>query len=108
MKFSRIYIEANALEHPKAKDILSRFPEAEVIECQSYTEIFNPNQQSFRAQKQNPQLILAVKGGERALPTPPGYTIGLEKNFYFSHMLNCLYDCRYCFLQGMYRSANCS
>ena len=21
-------------------------------------------------------------------------------------MLNCLYDCRYCFLQGMYRSAN--
>ena len=27
-------------------------------------------------------------------------------NFYFSHMLNCIYDCRYCFLQGMYRSAN--
>ena len=21
-------------------------------------------------------------------------------------MLNCVYDCRYCFLQGMYRSAN--
>ncbi len=28
------------------------------------------------------------------------------KNYYFSHMLNCLYDCRYCFLQGMYQSAN--
>ncbi|MCK5382649.1 MAG: DNA photolyase, partial [Gammaproteobacteria bacterium] len=27
-------------------------------------------------------------------------------NYYFSHMLNCLYDCRYCFLQGMYRSAH--
>ena len=29
-----------------------------------------------------------------------------DQNFYFSHMLNCIYDCRYCFLQGMYRSAN--
>ncbi|MDH5257655.1 MAG: DNA photolyase, partial [Gammaproteobacteria bacterium] len=28
------------------------------------------------------------------------------KNYYFSHMLNCIYDCRYCFLQGMYRSAH--
>ncbi|MEQ1841627.1 MAG: spore photoproduct lyase family protein, partial [Verrucomicrobiales bacterium] len=40
------------------------------------------------------------------LPTPPGYSIGHSGNFYFSHILNCLYDCRYCFLQGMYRSAN--
>ena len=25
-------------------------------------------------------------------------------DWYFSHMLNCLYDCRYCFLQGMSRN----
>lgn len=106
MKFSRIYIEADAREHPKANTILARFHNAEIIACERYNEIFNPNQQSFRAQKQNPQLVLAIKRGEFVLPTPPGYTIGLEKNFYFSHMLNCLYDCRYCFLQGMYRSAN--
>ena len=29
-----------------------------------------------------------------------------KNNFYFSHLLNCLYDCRYCFLQGMYPSAH--
>lgn len=36
----------------------------------------------------------------------PAYGLGGDKNFYFSHMLNCIYDCRYCFLQGMFRSAH--
>jgi len=40
------------------------------------------------------------------LPAPQGYHIGAQHNYYFSHLLNCLYDCRYCFLQGMYQSAN--
>jgi spore photoproduct lyase len=40
------------------------------------------------------------------LKTPEGYGIGGNHNYYFSHMLNCIYDCRYCFLQGMYRSAH--
>ena len=40
------------------------------------------------------------------LPSPDGFGIGASKNFYFSHMYNCVYDCRYCFLQGMYSSAN--
>jgi spore photoproduct lyase len=40
------------------------------------------------------------------MSAPAGYGIGASRNYYFSHMLNCLYDCRYCFLQGMYQSAN--
>ena len=40
------------------------------------------------------------------LKTPDNFTIGFKKNYYFSHMLNCIYDCKYCFLQGMYNSAN--
>ncbi|CAG7857195.1 hypothetical protein MCAMS1_01934 [biofilm metagenome] len=57
-------------------------------------------------QKQKPALILAEKHKNFVLPTPKFYGIGAEKNYYFSHMLNCLYDCRYCFLQGMYQSAH--
>ena len=57
-------------------------------------------------QKRRPALILAHKTGQRVLAAPVGYGIGGGHNFYFSHMLNCLYDCRYCFLQGMYRSAH--
>ena len=68
--------------------------------------MFNARAQDFRAQKQNPALILAHKAGKRVHATPPGYHVGGKNNYYFSHMLNCIYDCRYCFLQGMYQSAN--
>jgi len=68
--------------------------------------VFNPKSQNFRQQKARPSLILAEKKGRLVLPTPEGFGIGHSRNFYFSHMLNCLYDCRYCFLQGMYPSAN--
>jgi spore photoproduct lyase len=87
-------------------DIVARFPQARKIACGRYGEVFNPRAQNFRLQKQQPALILAEKYKNFALPAPVGYGIGATRNYYFSHMLNCLYDCRYCFLQGMYQSAN--
>ena len=50
--------------------------------------------------------MLAKKFGQHVLRAPDGYGIGGTYNYYFSHMLNCIYDCRYCFLQGMYQSAH--
>ena len=104
--FDRIYIEAAIREHPRTRALLERYPKAERVHCERYGEIFNPNRQDFRIQKQNPALILAEKRGTRVLPTPLDYGLGADRHYYFSHMLNCLYDCRYCFLQGMYQSAN--
>ena len=40
------------------------------------------------------------------MKSPKNFTIGFKENYYFSHMLNCIYDCKYCFLQGMFNSAN--
>jgi spore photoproduct lyase len=101
-----IYTEEAILQHPRVLDIMARFPQARKITCSRYGEVFNPKAQNFRLQKQQPALILAEKYKNFALPAPAGYGIGADKNYYFSHMLNCLYDCRYCFLQGMYQSAN--
>jgi len=101
-----IYIEEAILQHPRVLDIVARFPQARKITCGRYGEVFNPKAQNFRLQKQQPALILAEKYKNFALPAPAGYGIGATRNYYFSHMLNCLYDCRYCFLQGMYQSAN--
>lgn len=101
-----IYIEENILQHPRVIEIVARFPQARKITCGRYGEVFNPKAQNFRLQKQKPALILAEKYKHFAMAVPPGYGIGARRNFYFSHMLNCLYDCRYCFLQGMYQSAN--
>lgn len=101
-----IYAEEEALEYEKAKDILKRFPKARVIPIKHFGEVFNPKSQSFRLQKTEPALILAVKKNGFVLPAPINYGIGGQENYYFSHMMNCLYDCRYCFLQGMFQSAN--
>lgn len=101
-----IYVEEAVRNHPRARRVLSRFPSAVQISCARYGEAFNPKSQNFRLQKERPALILAEKFDHFVLDVPGGYGIGGKRNFYFSHMLNCIYDCRYCFLQGMYRSAN--
>ena len=101
-----IYIENAVAGHPATQRILAAIPRAHRIPCDRYAEVFNRRAQNFRLQKLRPALILAEKKGNLALPAPPGYGIGGTHGFYFSHMLNCIYDCRYCFLQGMFRSAN--
>ena len=104
--FSAIYVEKEIKEHPRTLEILGRFPSLPVIECDRYGEVFNRNAQNFRIQKQLPALILARKYGNLVLPTPEGYGFEGQGSYYFSHMMNCIYDCRYCVLQGMYRSSN--
>lgn len=104
--FDIIYVEEAIKDHLTVLSIQRRFHESQVVYCNQYTEVFNRTQQNFRLQKQNPCLILAKKEGHFVLPIPEGYGIGTQYNYYFSHMLNCLYDCRYCFLQGLYQSAH--
>ena len=58
-------------------------------------------------QKQSPQLILAVKEGRLVYPgAPVCQSFGSQYFYYTSSVMNCLYDCEYCYLQGMYPSAN--
>lgn len=104
--FHSIYIEEDIQDHPKVLNICNRYPTLPRITCKRHGEIFNRHAQDFRIQKQAPALILAKKNNQRVIPIPEGYGIGGKKNYYFSHMLNCLFDCRYCFLQGMYKSAH--
>ncbi|HEX4496251.1 MAG TPA: DNA photolyase [Thermoanaerobaculia bacterium] len=101
-----IYVEEDVLGHPRTLQIQGRFPDAEVISCVRYGEIFNRRAQSFRLQKRRPSLILARKHRNFVQPAPEGFGIPGTRSFVFSHMHNCIYDCRYCFLQGMYRSAH--
>lgn len=102
-----IYIEEAVREHPRTLAILARFPQvARVITIADYGAVFKPQGQSFRLQKSQPALILAAKNTPRVLPTPEGFGIGGQQNYYFSTMLNCPFDCRYCFLQGMYSSGH--
>ena len=103
---SRVYVESAVREHPRTRELLRRLRNRPVIDIEHYGEVFNPRAQNFRLQKKDPAVIIALKNQGHVLATPPGYGLGGDHNYYFSHMLNCVYDCRYCFLQGMYQSAH--
>ena len=103
---NQIFVEREIEHHHRVKSILTKFPSRAPIYIDNYGELFNKKNQNFRIQKAFPNLILAHKNRGHVLESPKDFGIGDAYNFYFSHMYNCLYDCDYCFLQGMYSSAD--
>lgn len=106
MRIKNIYVENQIKDHPNTIRITNKLKFDNLIFCDHYSEVFNSTNQNFRIQKKFPSLILAKKLNNLILKTPKNFTIGFDNNFYFSHMLNCIYDCKYCYLQGMLNSAN--
>ena len=105
--FSHIYVESEAKKYNLTHDCLDRFPNANIIEISDYKSFFNRKNQDFQTQKKSIKLILAVKKPPFIYKSTDILQDGGFKNFYYNTpILNCLYNCDYCFLQGMYPSAN--
>lgn len=105
--FDHIYIENKAMNHPNTKKILNHFKNSEIIEINCYKELFSRSNQDFILQKQTPKIILAVKTENLVYKgSNMCDSFGNNHFYYTSTMMNCIYDCEYCYLQGMYPSAN--
>ncbi|WP_051585916.1 SPL family radical SAM protein [Caldanaerobius polysaccharolyticus] len=106
-RFSHVYVEEDAIGYPVSSDILQKLPKARVITVKNYKDVFNKASQDFEAQKKSQKLILAKKRGDMVYR---GSTLcedfGYENFYYSSSVLNCIYDCDYCYLQGVYPSSN--
>ena len=55
-----IYVEVEVEDHHRTQEILARYPKANNILIQKYSEVFNSHSQNFRTQKTNPSLILCL------------------------------------------------
>lgn len=105
--FSHIYIEKSVWEHPRTKAILARFPQAERIEIGHYKDVFGRSRQSYMRQHCAQKLILAKKQGSFIYEgAPVCQSFGNEYFYYTSCIRNCIFDCEYCYLKGMYSSGN--
>jgi spore photoproduct lyase len=105
--FAHIYVERAAYEYPLTSHILARFKRAAVIPIEHYKDVFARTGQSFAAQKQAPKLILAVQSAPFLYRgADVSHDFGHPYFYYTSSLLNCVYNCEYCFLQGMFPSAN--
>lgn len=105
--YSHIYIEKAAYNHPITQRVLSHFPNSTLIEVNHYKDVFCRSHQNYMLQKQSPSLILAQKQNKLLYEGAPVCQDFGNKHFYYSSsVMNCVYDCEYCYLQGMYLSAN--
>jgi len=105
--FNTIYIEEAAYEYPITQKVLQKYPDCVTITIKHYKDVFNRTNQHFVTQKQHPSLILAVKENQFLYTGPEVcQNFGYSRFYYTSFLLNCLFDCEYCYLQGMYPSAN--
>jgi len=108
--FSHLYVEREVLAQPWAEKtgrILARFPKAETVTIDSFAQLTQRRSASWSDQKQSPKLVLARKHNELIYPcSDVAPNFGHENFYYAVPMQNCLYDCEYCYLQGMYTSAN--
>lgn len=105
--FSVIYVERAVLEHPNTALILSRFPRACVITIEHYKDIFNRSRQNAAVQSASKALILAQNKGKLIYEGAPVCQDFGYKNFcYCTSVMNCIFDCDYCFLKGMYSTSN--
>ena len=100
-------MERQAEGYSLTQQILERFRSASIVQVDDYRHIFNRPRQRFQQQKQRMKLILAVKKEGFIYPgSENAQDFGSPNFFYTTPILNCLYNCDYCFLQGMYASAN--
>ena len=105
-RFSVIYAEKESLDYPIARHILEKYPDCPVILIEQYKHVFHRHNQNFRWQKSHPALILAVKKPPFLYDGPPVcQSFGCKHFYYSSPLMNCPFDCSYCFLQAMFPSA---
>lgn len=105
--FSHIYVEEKAFSYPETQHILERFPRSRVIPVTRYLDVYARPRQDQAFQRKNRALILAVKEGHFLYPGPAVcQDFGQGEFLYTSSVINCLFDCSYCFLKGFAPSAH--
>lgn len=106
-RFSHIYIERQVADEPLTRQILDKYKDSCLVFINNYKEIFSRRNQDLSWQKRNPALILAKKEGNLIQKGACVCQSFDNENFYYQSMImNCMYDCQYCYLKGMYNSAH--
>lgn len=107
LPFTHIYVEKRVRNHPRTREILTHFPSAQIVAIDHYKDVFNRRGQDAPHQHRSQSLILARKEDHFFYEGAPVCQDFGNTNFYYcSTMMNCLFDCSYCYLKGMYPSGH--
>ncbi len=107
LPFSHIYVEKEVWRYPRTKRILDRFPNSEKVEIDHYKDVFCRKKQNVALQNKVPNMILASRSSHMIYKgANVCQNFGNEHFYYTTCVMNCIYDCEYCYLKGMYPSGN--
>ena len=107
-----IYVEEELLDacdpyHLQTERIIDFFKDRQIIPIGHYKDVFNRSRQDVCIQADNKKIIIARKRGRLVYEgAPVCQSFGNSHFFYTSCVMNCIFDCSYCYLKGMYPSAN--
>ncbi|MCR5468308.1 MAG: hypothetical protein K6F37_05040, partial [Lachnospiraceae bacterium] len=105
--FSQVYVERDVENHPETKRILSELSNPEYTLIEDCKDVFFEKNQDILSQHENRSLILARQHAKLLYPgAPVCQDFGNSYFYYTSCVKNCIFDCEYCYLKGMYPSAN--
>ncbi len=102
--FKKIFVEEAVQDHPRTLRLLSQFKKKPIL-IRKVEDIFGRVNKRHTEKDYNLFLFIGRKEGDLVKKAPPAY--GFKKNerhFYFIHAYNCIYNCRYCYLQGYFSS----
>ncbi len=104
--FSKIYVE-DGIDESIVKQISQKLPKARIINVPHYKSVFNRSRQNISRQQSGKSLILARATGTLVYKgSDYCNAFGFDKFYYCSTVMGCLYNCEYCYLQGIYPCAN--
>jgi spore photoproduct lyase len=105
--FARVYAEKRALGYPLARRMIELCKNAALVEIDSYKDIFYRRNQVFAVQRRSRALILAVNSDGFVFKGSRNCDNFGYANFYcHTSVINCVYDCEYCYLAAKYPCAH--
>ncbi|HAK58299.1 MAG TPA: DNA repair photolyase [Lachnospiraceae bacterium] len=103
-RITDIYIERAALDRPMTERIRGYFSKTVDKE---HTHTVDSYKDVFYHPSDGRALILAVKRDHFVMKGAPVCQSFDEEHFYYtSSVMNCIYDCEYCYLKGMFPSSH--
>jgi spore photoproduct lyase len=98
-----VYVEESILTERNTLLIIKKMGSPTVIPITHYKDVFNQGSSNWRMQKEVQKIILAKRTdnffykGSQVTPS-----FGHQHFYYNTLALNCIYDCEYCYLQGLF------
>ena len=101
--FTNVYVEKSIDLSLTGFDLKGR----NIIRINNYKEVFNRTHQNIELQKLSQSLILTENHGNFIYHgADVCQDFGNDNFYYCSTVMNCIFNCDYCYLQGLYPTGN--